>query len=173
MNKITFVDASNDYRLYVYTPSLFHPVHINFERMPIKLRLRYLRNYLRTGKYVIYYLKFKDELVGMCAVTPGGSGLKIRCTDKEDIILGPYFIVREKRGNGYSKALIKMVLKNYPSNYKYAYDIIAKENRASLRASEACGFKVCEEINFVGILRNHQSVRMGMGTHYILRYTRL
>ena len=155
--RLVLASKKNGVSLYLFRPTIFKPLLFDYERMTIKRRLRYFRNYCRRGKYVVYYLALdKDKsFVGLCAVTPGGRGLKIQCTHNNDIILGPYYVEPTFRGKGYGKAMINMVLDCNPYNYNYAYDIIAKDNIPSVHTSKACGFEKYQEINLVGLLKKH------------------
>ncbi len=167
--KLVFIANQDEYNLFAYKPTLFHPVLIEYEKISLKIRLRYLRNYLRKGKYVIYYLEKDGKYLGMCAVTPGGTGIKIKCAEKQDIILGPYYIDKINRGYGYSKILISMVLKSH-QQYRYAFDLIANSNKASQRASLACGFTVYQNIKIQGFFGKHYPSDKENSTHTIYRY---
>ncbi len=116
----------------------------------------------------VYYLSVADCVVGYCVVTPGGRRLKKSTPD--DIVLGPYYIAPEYRGNGYAKELIKMTLSHCGYEYRYAYDWIDKNNVGSIKASEACGFKECGRLNVVGLFR--RLVETENGSDIIYRYAR-
>jgi len=170
MKRLSLIKTFNEVELYVYTPSLFQPLLKNLEKMSLKRRLRYFRNYCRKGKYLVYYLKKGEQFIAMCVACNGGGGLKLKCTSQEDIVLGPYYVIPSERGKGYAKMLIGMVLENYPTEYRYAFDLISKKNTPSLKASQAMGFEVYEEIKLVGLLRRHKVVENN-GTYYILQTT--
>lgn len=133
------------FQLLEYNPSLFHPLYMDFEPMRFVRRMRFMTEYFRKGKYKVYYLKVDDKLVGHCVVTPGGRRLK--CSTKNDVVLGPYFIQENERGKGYSKKLISLVLKHCSYDYLNAYDWVDKKNIASRRASESCGFLPVAELD--------------------------
>ncbi len=137
--------------LYEYTPSLLHPLLFDYEPMKFVRRCRYFFEYMHLDHYKVYYLSVKNDFVGFCVVSPGGR--KLKCSNKDDIILAPYFIEKSKRGQGYSKRLIMAVLNEYPNPYNCAFDWIMKTNIPSIRASEACGFKKIAELNVTGIMR--------------------
>ena len=142
--------------------------------MRLKRRMRYLVNYLNKDKYLVYYLVYKDEFVGMCGAFPGGK--RLECSTKNDIILGVLYIAPEHRGKKFSEVLINMVLKNYPRNYKYAYEFINKNNSKSIRAAESCGFKRYGESKIVwfnGVsLRRHKLVGEGQGDFFIYQFAK-
>ncbi|MBR6095569.1 MAG: hypothetical protein IKP82_01305 [Oscillospiraceae bacterium] len=168
--KLSLVTKSDRYTLYRYQPTLLHPLLMDMEPMTLKRRLRYFRNFLRPGKYLVYYLALDDELIGMCAVTPGGPGLKLKCGEREDIILGPSFILKKHRGNRHSNVMFKLVLAHHP-DYRYAFDLIADNNLPSRRTSLASGFHVYQTLRISGPLRKYHFCEEG-STHTIYKYDR-
>ena len=158
------VYADGDYSLYEYTPTMLKPLAINYEPMSVVRRVRFALEYIR-GKYKVYYLTVKNRVVGHCVVTPGGRRLK--CSEKKDIVIGPYYIADDERGNGYSKTLLNLTLKNCSYDYEYAYDWIEKTNAASIRTTEACGFSKFGELNVVG--KTRRLVITSNGNDYIYR----
>ena len=133
----------NKLRLLEYDPTLFHLLYVDFEPMRLIRRVRLISEFIRRGRYKVYYLEVGGNLVGHCVVTPGGRRLK--CSTNDDIVLGPYFVKESERGKGYSNKLISMVLEY--CSFEYAYDWVDKKNIASRKASEACGFVPFAELN--------------------------
>jgi len=166
--RLKLIKQDQGMEYYVYTPTFFHPVLESVEKISLKKRLRYMRNYLRKERFVVYYLKDGGELVSMCAVTPGGKGLKTKFATPHDIILGPSYTIPKFRNKGYSKALLKFILANHP-DYTYAYGIIANGNLSSIHASKACGFELYQEMRLVGIFRK-QCICESNSTHQIIRF---
>lgn len=164
---LTLISARDGMKLYFYKPTIFHPLLKEFAPMLKNRRLRFLRNYFRPGKYSVYYLEVNEELVGMCVVTPGGPGLKLKCT-KEDIVLGPDYIKPEQRGKGYAKTLLRWVLEMHPK-YDYAYAIVSNSNKASQRSAIAAGLKPIKYVRLRGLLRVHESCEESASTHIIFR----
>ena len=108
-------------------------------------------------------------LVGHCVVVPGGRRLTI--STKDDIVVGPYFVAPEHMGKGYAKELVRMTLQRCSYNYKNAFDWIHKDNHASIKTSEACGFvQDGRRLNVVGVMR--KLVLNENGNNIIYRYTR-
>ncbi len=163
----TLISARDGMKLYSYKPTIFHPLFKEFAPMLENRRLRFFRNYFRPGKYSVYYLEENEELVGMCVVTPGGKGLKLKST-KDDIILGPYYIRPEHRGKGYCKTLLQWVLDIYPG-YNYVYAIISNSNIASQRGARAAGLKPYRYVRLRSPLRMHESCEESASTHTIFR----
>lgn len=139
------VYSDRNIKLYEYKPSLIKPLFINFEKMSIVRRVRFLKEYCAPGHYRVYYLSINNELVGHCVVTPGGRRLK--CSSDKDIVIGPYFIKKSERRKGYSERIIRLTLQYCSYDYNYAFDWIHKNNIASIKATERCGFTKIGELN--------------------------
>ena len=165
-SKIKEIEKREQYVLYEYQPTLFHPLLLDFEPMRFVRRVRFLLEYLQKGKYLVYYLAEHDDFVAHCVVVPGGR--KSQCTTEDDIVLGPYYVEKTKRGKGYSEILIKRVLARYPFPYTCAFDYIAKSNIPSIRASEKCGFKRYAELDVVGVMRT--PLLVDSGRYIVYRY---
>lgn len=166
--RLKLVDKEGTFSLYEYRPTVFRPLLVPFEPLRMIRRLRFLKEIL-SGGYRVYYLVEGDMLVGHCVVAPGGRRLSI--STKEDIVLGPYFIAHEHRGKGYAKVLVRMTLQSCSYNYKNAFDWIHKDNHASIKTTEACGFvQEGRKLNVVGWTR--KLVLDDNGSNVIYKYTR-
>lgn len=168
-DKLTLLSERDGLKLYSYKPTIMHPLLKEFAPMLENRRLRFLRNYFRPGKYIVYYLEANEELVGMCVVTPGGPGLKLKCA-KDDIVLGPYYIRPEQRGKGYGKILLRWVLEMHP-RFECAYALISNQNTASLRCVTTVGFEPYQQIRLRGLMKTHEACKENP-THTIVRYKR-
>ena len=93
-------------------------------------------------------------------------GRRLKCSSAEDIVLGPYYVKKEHRGKGYSKQMVQMVLAH--NDFRYAFDWVEKDNIASCRTSEACGFEKVGELNVSRWLRRLTMVEQG--DDHIYRY---
>lgn len=153
-------------RLFEYLPSLLAPLALPFEQLRLVCKLRFCYEYLHAGHYKVYYLAVDDEFVGYCVVTPGGRRLSL--TTKNDVVLGPYFILPEHRGKGYAKILVSMTLRYCTYDYNIAFDWIHKSNIPSIRISEACGMYVDGKIDVVGRFR--KLVTKEDGPYFIYKY---
>lgn len=168
MKPMRCVYKKDDVELKEYIPTLFSPLHPRFEPMRLVRRIRFLGEYIRKEKYLVYYLYISGEPVGYCVVTPGGRRLK--CSTSSDVVIGPYYVDPAKRGKRYGELLIALTLAHCRYPYQYAYDWIEKENIPSIRASERCGFEKIGELNVVGISR--KLVEVEIGDDYIFRVSR-
>ena len=96
----------NDLEWYRYEPSIFHPFYIEMEPTTIMRRIRFLIDYCYG--YAVYYLKKGSEWIGYCTITNGKNPRFWFATDS-DIVIGPYFIDEQFRGNGYSEIMVREV----------------------------------------------------------------
>lgn len=167
-DRLKVIQEESNYSLYEYVPTIYKPLAISFEKMRIARRLRFWYELLKGG-YRVYYLAYNETFVGYCVVTPGGRRLSV--STKNDIVLGPYFVSPEFRGRGYAKVLVRMTLANCTYDYKFAFDWIHKDNNASIKTSEACGFvQEGHRLNVVGVMR--KLVLTDNGSNVIYKYTR-
>lgn len=166
--RLQLVNKEDTFSLYEYNPTAIRPLLVPFEPLRMIRRLRFWKEML-SGGYRVYYLVDGDTLVGHCVVAPGGRRLSI--STKDDIVLGPYFIAPEHRGKGYAKILVRMTLQNCAYNYKYAFDWIHKDNYASIKTTEGCGFvQEGHKLNVIGWTR--KLVLDDNGSNVIYKYTR-
>lgn len=143
---LKLVYQDEDMKLYQFEPKFFRLFKYNLQNHSLVTRIRYMLDYLQEGKYVIYYLFSKEELIGECVITPGGRRLK--CANKKDVVIGgPYYIIPEQRGKGFSEILIKLSLQYCKYDWENAYDYIKKDNLPSIKTTIKCGFKKVGEIN--------------------------
>lgn len=164
MKTMRCVYKNENVELHEYVPTFFSPLYCNFEPMRLVRRFRFLGEYIRKGKYLVYYLMIDKVPVGYCVVTPGGRRLK--CSSASDIVIGPYFIDPKFRGKGYSKLLISLTLQCCKYYYEYAYDWIDKNNLASIHATESCGFEKFGELNIEGLMRKLVEAPVGEDNVY-------
>ena len=165
---LKLVDKESVFSLYEYRPTFIKPLLVQFEPIRMIRRFRFWKEML-SGGYRVYYLADGDTLVGYCVVAPGGRRLAI--STKHDVVLGPYFVAPEHRGNGYAKVLVRMTLQSCSYNYKNAFDWIHKDNYASIKTTEACGFvQEGHKLNVVGWTR--KLVLDDNGSNVIYKYTR-
>lgn len=158
--------TEGDKSFYSYTPTVFRPLYTHFEPMTISRRVRLLLERLGKNSYKVFYLEVSGVLVGHCVVAPGGRRLG-RSTER-DIVLGPYFVDPSHRGKGYAKDLIQWSLHKSGLQYDLAYDYIKKDNHPSRKATLACGFTHCGELDIRGFF--HTLVECSGGEYDIFSY---
>lgn len=157
--KLKYLMSEDGMDYYSYVPKFGKWMYKNYDHMRFQRWVRYLLEYISEGRYVVYYMAKGDCILGYCFSAAGGRRLK--CSNKNDIVLGPYYVLPEHRGNGYSKMLIRTVAEKLHTNYEFAYDYISRDNISSLRATEACGFDKYKELNIVGFFRKLNIVNNG------------
>lgn len=153
-------------KFYSYTPTVFRPLYTHFEPMTLSRRVRLLLEWLGKNSYKVFYLEINGVLVGHCVAAPGGR--RLRRSTPEDIVLGPYFVDPCYRGKGYAKELVRLTLQKGGMTYDRAYDYIKKDNHPSRKATLACGFRHCGELNIQGFF--HKLVECPGGEYDIFLY---
>ena len=149
--KKVYEDPMGKVALYEYTPTLFAPLYCNFEPLKIARRLRLLGEYLREGRYKVYYLSVDGVLVGYNILAPGGRRLSF--STSRDIVSGPAVIDPDHRNKGYFKLLKPLCYLYCAYDYEYVYNWVAKTNIPSIKAQERMGFEIVGEVNTVGLRR--------------------
>lgn len=148
---MTLIGINDNAILYEFNPTILSLLPIPMEKLTIIRRVRFIYEYL-CGGYKVYYLQVDRKYIGYCVVTPGGRRLK--CTSKNDIVIGPYYIMPEFRGNGYAKTLIMMTLSFCTYRFNHVYCWISKTNIPSIKTVESCGMNPNGlRLNVVGKLR--------------------
>lgn len=157
----------NEMSIYEYNPSMFKPFYINLEPLSFRRRVRLFLAYFSGFK--VYYLKYKDNYVGYCLVQ-SGKDRRYKFADEKDIMVGPYFIHENYRGQKLSIVLLDFVLNKVKLDFRYAYDYIHKSNVPSIKASKAVGFKFFSDANVSKILRRIELCASGHGEYIILKF---
>lgn len=156
------------YEYYKYIPSFFKPFYIKLEKLTLRRRVRLLIAFF-VG-YSVYYLVKDDKYIGYCLVQ-SGKDVRYKFATEDDIIVGPYYIVEDYRGKKLSIELLNYVLRYSGIKYNNAYDYIGKDNIASIRASEAVGFKYMSDANLTSILRRIILCKEGSGEYLIFKHS--
>ena len=164
--KIKEISTDGRFTFYEYKPTLFRPFLVDIEPMTFVRRIRLLLEYVQKGGFLVYYLADQGDFIAHCVVVPGGR--RIKCTTRNDIVIGPLYVEKDKRGNGYSVMLIREVLNKCKYPYKYAFGYTAKNNYPTQRANERCGFKLFAEMNVVGFTR--KPIIVDSGKLLVYRY---
>ena len=164
--KLILLYQEGNRAFFAYNPTPFRLLYCHFEKMTFSRRVRLLLEYLAKGSYKVFYLAVDGTLVGHCVAAAGNRRLKRSA--EEDVVLGPYFVDPNYRGHGYAKELIRWTLEKGGLQYRYAYDYINKSNLPSIKASQACGFELCGELDIEGFL--HNLIERKGGEYNIYRY---
>jgi len=122
------------------------------------------------GGYCIYYAAQKDRIVGYILIASGGR--RITCSCKDDVVLGPYYTLKEMRGQGIASRMIAAALHGFNLKYKNAYCYIKKTNVPSIKAARKCGFEILGFANIKGCLRKLYLEDNENAAFYIVKYTK-
>ena len=118
--------------IYEYKPTLLHPFLYNMEPLSLQRRVRFFLEWLKG--YKVFYLVVNEEIVAYSVVSRGGG--RYGFASRKDIVVGPYFVKEEHRGNRFSEVLVSGLLHNDNIDYDYAYDWIRYDNVPSIKCAE-------------------------------------
>lgn len=100
----------------------------------------------------------KDKkIIGHLVVGRGGS--RIEMSTKDDIVIGPIWVVPKSRSFGYASQGISFVLNDMDIAYEFAYEYIEKDNTPSIRTVQKNGFDFvgeCDEFGIFKIIRQSE-----------------
>ncbi|MDD2362488.1 MAG: GNAT family N-acetyltransferase [Oscillospiraceae bacterium] len=164
LQKLKKICDVNSYTIYQYKPTVWKPLLIHMEAIYFRRRIRLFLECFAGN--CVYYLVQNDCFIGYCVVSRGGT-FRYQFSTKKDIIVGPYYISESHRGKRLSELLLTQVLAFWKENYEYAYDYIEKSNIASIKASQAVGLEIIQEVNITPFIR--KLVIDNEGEYYLLR----
>lgn len=168
MNRLISIRQWENYELFEYKPTLFHPFYNDMEPLTIQRRVRFLIEFFRG--YKCYYLSADRIIVAYSVVSPGGG--RYSFASNEDIVVGPYFVAPEYRGNHYSELLVREILNLDSLKYNAAYDWVRKNNIASMKTSNRIGFTIVGTASLQGPFRRIVMSQGDNGSINILKYSK-
>ena len=115
----------------------------------IKLHLRALRG------YCFYFLEIEDKMVAYCFLKRNYLK-KYSFMDKNDLIVNPYYVSEEYRGNHFGEIILRASLDNLPANTKNVWAIVLDDNIPSIKTLERIGFNI-EGYSYVFHFSHHIS----------------
>ena len=159
---------------YVYKPTFGHWYYREWEGYAedkgkqtkshwFRMCLEYLE-----GGYQIIYAAEGDQLKGYSLIARGGRRLK--CSSKDDIVIGPYYTAKRYRETGIASKMISDVLNHLQLKYKHAFMYIKKDNVASIKVTEHNGAQCIGEASMKGLLRRLYMTDNGM--FYVMKWSR-
>ena len=157
------VKETEDFEIYVYTPSLIRAFPFRMEKISAAYRLRCIQEYF-VG-YIVYYIRIGDQWAGYCAVSSGRNPRYFFST-RDDIIFGRCYISPAFRGKGLSKKLVRQVLDHLGLKYKKAYAFVHAGNTPSHALCCGIGCHVVGHFDKVGRLRQIRKNENGAYTIY-------
>lgn len=144
------VGSNGGLSVFEYKPSLISPLAVSLDSLSLVRRIRLMLEVLRGG-YIVYYLVKEGFVAGYCVITPGGKRLK--CSSKQDGVVGPLYISPKFRGQGLSEVLVRQSISHSTRLFNSYYCWIYKDNIPSRRSLESCGFKPIGYLEVVGVFR--------------------
>ena len=173
-HSLRFYKTINGIDYYLFKPSFAHWYFQEWEGYKEDKRKQTLSHWLRMcleyleGGYQIFYASENDVLKGYSLVARGGRRLK--CSSKNDIVIGPYYTAKQYRGSGIAKRMIGDVLNHTELKYENAYMYIKKNNTASMKVAEHNGAQCIGEASMKGFLRRLYITNRGM--FYVMKWSR-
>lgn len=154
-SELKFIKEIDGIGYYLFKPTFGHwyfKDYPNYKKHSLSHGLRMMLEYLEGG-YSIYYMiqTGKDNIAGYVTVAKGGR--RLRCSTKQDIVLGPIYIDPELRGKGIGTRGIFAVLHHLDIQYENAYEYIQPTNTASIRTVEKNGYIKIGSGSSKGLLR--------------------
>lgn len=89
--------------------------------------------------YYLYYYAVKDSVICYCFLKKNYFH-KYTFMLKGDLIINPYYVVPEYRGNGIAKQLINQVLLHRPNPSARIWAVVEKKNVPSVKVLQKVGF---------------------------------
>ena len=157
MNKLSFLKEEDEISFYSYKPSfvnVYYPCYKAEDVPPYFSRkihkIRMLRE-LYKSKYQVIYMMKNDSVVGHLVVGRGGS--RIAMSTKNDIVIGPIWVIPSQRSHGYASKGIHFILHEMGLDYEYAYEYIEKVNTPSIRTVQKNGFEFIDRCDEYGLFK--------------------
>lgn len=157
MSKPALLAVIGETEYFLYRPSLFklyNTCYTGDEIPPYYARpihhIRMMRELL-FAHYVVVYMRVGGKTVGHFVVSRGGT--RIAASGKEDIVIGPNWVIPACRGKGLGSKGIDAVLHRLGFEYRYAYEFIEDDNTASVRTVEKNGFTLLGRCAEYGVLK--------------------
>ena len=172
--KLNYIKTVDNLDYYLFKPTLGHWFFEDWkgyledkEKHSNRQKIRMLIEWI-WGGYRIYYVSKGDSIIGYVLVAHGGR--RITCSQKTDIVIGPYYTLIEKRGQGLMPRMLNTILHSLSIPYKNAYCYIKKDNISSIRAASKCGFNIMGQAETKGILRKLYLTNDEKSKFYIVKY---
>lgn len=173
-SKLRYVKKIGDLDYYFFKPSFGHWFFEDWDgyledkdKHSIRQKIRMLIEWI-WGGYCIYYAAKGDALLGYVLVAHGGR--RITCSQKEDVVLGPYYTLKDWRGQGIMPKILNAALHDLLDSYANAYCYIKKDNIASINAAAKCGFQIIGQADMKGKLRRLYLTDDENSRFYIVKY---
>lgn len=166
--KLKLVKSEGDINYYLFTPSLFslyynessdnrkeEPAHRN--SISHKLHMLW---YVLNGGYKILYAEKNNEILSYIIFTKANNKIIKNC-DKDDYYTIFLWTYPQFRGHGLATLMAQTMLNDLNIEYNNFYKTISKDNYASMKVAEKCGFTIkCDSVK-TGLLHTINSTDNG------------
>lgn len=172
MKNAEFLCEKDDIVYCLYKPNIFRlyaNCYTKEELPPYCSRLIHkirMTRELLFAHYVVIYLRRGQKTIGHLVVSRGGT--RIAMSRREDIVIGPIWIVPSERGKGVATRAIYQILHSLGFRYECAYEYIERDNEASVRTVEKNGFALIAQCSQFGPLKTIRE--SGGGQLLVYRY---
>lgn len=153
-NKLTFISKEGKYSFYLFKPTYTNLFYNNI--YPYKKSItQYIRFFLElNNEYKVYYMFEGCTLLGFCVVHLCGG--RYRFISSNSVMIGPYVVLKEYRGNGLGKIMLSTIV-NKVLNYQCLYAYIHNDNIPSINTCEFIGMNAIS-----GLKINHYTHRISL-----------
>lgn len=133
-------------------------------------RIRMIREIVKSKYQVVYMMKDK-RVIGHLVVGRGRS--RIEMSTKDDIVIGPIWVVPKCRSFGYASQGINFILNEMKISYDFAYEYIEKDNAPSIRTVQKNSFDFVAECDEFGIFKTIRPSKDGHLNVYRIKNSHL
>lgn len=123
------------------------------------------------GYWVYILLDKAGREIGYCFISNGGSP-RYPFASKNDLIVGPYFVVETERKKGLAFLLLSKCLQEIEIEYNLAWDFIQHYNKASIITTEKVGFMYYSDCKYSKYLRILNLISDKTGDEMLFCYKR-
>lgn len=152
LNDLPYVKTVDGIEYYRFKPTIgkwYYENYPGYVKHSFSHNIRMLIEYLEGG-YEIFYM-VQGKVLGYLLVARGGR--RLRCSSREDIVIGPTWVNPELRKQGIASKGISAVLHNLDITYRYVYEYIQPANIASIRTVEKNHFDLYGSGSSKGLLK--------------------
>ena len=127
--------------IYLFIPSFFRLTPMSGKTIKLNFfkRIRFFQM-LQIGYRVYLFCDENDSVLGSATFTNGGLR-RYPFANREDLILGPYFVQQKFRGRGLASLFISRILEKHEKPKGSIYAHVWHETKAPLRVLDKLGFK--------------------------------
>ena len=119
------------------------------------------------GGYQVFYAVEDKKIKGYSLIARGGRRLK--CSSTNDIVIGPYYVAKQYRNNGFASKMIRDVLYQLEIKSVNVFMYIKKTNISSIKVAEKNGARYIGNAGMRGFLR--RIYLQDKGLFYVMKWS--